>query len=75
MEGKAVKGIWSAGAVVMGLWCACHFLLLLAYASVATSAIHETVVSIIALIVTLSLFATIFFVGKSKEITTVTNGA
>jgi len=60
-------GAWTVSAVIMGIWAFIHLIMLLGFIGMTDTVFQEIEVAIVALIFTLSMVATLFFVCKAIE--------
>ena len=58
---------WTVSAVIMGIWAFIHLIMLLGFIGMTDTVFQEIEVAIVALIFTLSMVATLFFVCKAIE--------
>ena len=58
---------WTVSAVIMGIWAFIHLIMLLDFIGMTDTVFQEIEVAIVALIFTLSMVATLFFVCKAIE--------
>lgn len=58
---------WGISALITGIWTVIHFIFLMDSVGTTSTVYQEMVVANTAIVFTLSLIATLFFIGKALE--------